>query len=98
MRISHGMAALGLIAAVPAAADVRGPEGDRGFRYVYPVASVTATEKLYKADLKALTAEGNVLTATDGGTLSADHRTYLDTRRAVVERRHAEALGQPAGG
>jgi len=82
---------------VVAAADVRGPEGDHGFRYVYPAsASASLTEKLYHDDLKGLAGESAKLQAGDGGTLTDDHRAYLDTRRAVVERRYAEARGQTA--
>ncbi len=85
--------------AVPVAtlADVRGPEGDRGFRYVYPANSSPAqAAKLHHDDLKQLAAEGAKLAVGDGGTLTDDHRAYLDTRRAMVEERYAEALGQTA--
>ncbi|UAJ10328.1 hypothetical protein [Polymorphobacter megasporae] len=87
------------ILAAPAVvnADVRGPEGDRGFRYVYPAsASPLQAARLYHADLKALANEASSLAAADGGTLSEDHRTYVDTRRAVLDQRYAEAIGQSA--
>ncbi len=90
-----GLAFLG--AAAAASADVRGPEGDRGFRYVYPVsASAGETEHLYHADLKALAHEATRLEAGDGGNLTDDHRAYLETRRSVIERRYAEATGRTA--
>ncbi len=87
------------ILAVPVAAiaDVRGPEGDHGFRYVYPAsASPTQAAKLYHADLKTLASEAASLAAADGGTLSDDHRAYVETRRAVLDQRYAESIGQGA--
>ncbi len=79
-------------------AQIRGPEGDRGFRNVYPVsASAAQTEHLYRTDLKLLAREASRLAATDGGTLTADHRAYLATRRALIDRRYAEATGRSDG-
>ena len=93
LKILIGVACLA--ASVSASADVRGPEGDRGFRYVYPVsASPAEAARLYHDDLKALAGEGAKLQASDGGTLTDDHRAYLETRRTVVERRYADARGQ----
>lgn len=88
-------ARLVLLLTIPAAAlaDVRGPQGDAPvFRYVYPAASSATIEKLYRDDLKQLQEETGRLTATDGGTLTSDHRAYLATRQAAIERRRSEAL------
>ena len=90
--------AVALAGSAGAATDVRGPEGDRGFHNVYPVsASASQTERLYKADLKALSREEGRLEAGDGGRLSDDHRAYVETRRALIERRYAEATGRTTG-
>ncbi len=96
-RVVQLVSAALLALPVVANADIRGPEGDRGFRYVYPAnASPAQAAKLHRDDLKQIAVEGAKLQAGDGGTLTDDHRAYLETRRAVVEERYAEALGQTA--
>lgn len=98
MRILGFLIGAALLTGPAAAnADVRGPEGDRGFRYVYPANSSPAqAAKLHHDDLRQIAAEGAKLQAGDGGALTDDHRAYLETRRAMVEERYAEALGQTA--
>lgn len=83
-----------LVVPTAVTADVKGPQGDAPvFRYVYPAAASTATiDKLYRDDLKSLQDEAARLAETDGGTLSGDHRAYLATRQAAIERRRSEAL------
>lgn len=99
MRIHNRICGLTLLCvAAASSAQIRGPEGDRGFRNVYPVsASAAQTDRLYRTDLKLLAREANQLEAGDGGTLTDDHRAYLDTRRSLIERRYAEATGRTSG-
>ena len=90
----RGLMLLFLCAASPTLADVKGPQGDAPvFRYVYPSsASPEAIDKLHRDDLKSLRDETAKLQELDGGSLSADHKTYLATRQTAIERRYSEAL------